>query len=101
EKYFELIFQRRPVHSLYTYFNYAYFLAKQGQREKGEKYVKEIIQLFPQNHLVLIHAANFYILIKEYDKALEYAKKNYDLFPNRKNKNFFLKIEEIIKKRIN
>jgi len=82
EKYFDKLFQLRPVQSQHTYFNYAYFLGLQGKKEAGEKYIYQMLSLFPQNHLVLIHAAKFYLLLKDYRTALIYLQKDYDLFPN-------------------
>jgi len=94
--YFDLLFQKRPIQSQHTYFNYAYFLALQGEREKGEKYIKEMLRLFPQNHLVLIHTVNFYLLLNDYKSAFEYIKKDYELFPNPKTKRFLSEIEKLV-----
>jgi len=97
KRYFDFLFRKRPVQSLHTYFNYSYFLAFQGQKEKGEKYINEMLRLFPENHLVLVHTANFYLLLKDYSKAMEYFIKDYKLFPNEKTKMFLAQIEAEIK----
>lgn len=84
EEYFNKLFQLRKVQSQFFYFTYATFLAYKGEPEEGEKIVKDMLRLFPQNHQVLIHAANFYMITDESEKAIEILRQDYALFRNDK-----------------
>jgi hypothetical protein len=82
EEYFNNLFQIRDVQSQFFYFTYANFLAYKGEPEEGEKIVAEMLRLFPQNHQVLIHAANFYLTVDDNAKAIELLRRDYSLFRN-------------------
>jgi len=82
EEYFNKLFQIRDVQSQFTYFGYATFLAYKGEPEEGEKIVTEMLRLFPQNHQVLLHAANFYSVVGKTQRAIELLRRDYDLFGN-------------------
>lgn len=94
EKYFNELRKIRTHQSQHFYFNYAYFLAFQGKIENGEKIVKRMLNLFPENHLVLVHSARFYILTGNYQKAFELLTKDYKLFPTRETLKLLLKLKE-------
>ena len=94
EKYFNELLKIRRYQSQHFHFNYAYFLAFQGKIEEGENIVRQMLGLFPENHLVLLHSAKFYILTDKYQKARELLIKDYKLFPTRESLNLLLKLEE-------
>jgi len=82
EEYFSYL--AKMPKSQYSYFIYAYFLLFQGKIQEGERIVSGMLELFPENYLVLLHAARFYNLKKDYQKSIELLEKNYVLFPNKK-----------------
>ena len=96
EKYFNKLIKLRRDQSQNFYFLYAYFLAFKGEISDGEKIVTEMLRLFPENHLVLIHSAKFYITIKDNEKASELLTKDYNLFPTRET---YKLLQELKKKR--
>jgi len=98
EYYFNEIFKIQSSHSLVFYFNYAYFLALTGKAPEGEKIIKEILKLFPQNHFVLTRAAKFFLLIKDYAQAAEFYSKDYSLFRNKQSLVLLQEIESLLKK---
>ncbi|MCX6557042.1 MAG: glycosyltransferase family 39 protein [Candidatus Aminicenantes bacterium] len=79
--YFDVLFSRYAEQPLNVYFQYAVFLAKSGNREKGREIVMYYLRVFPENHEVLLHAADFYLLIRDYSRALQILQKDFRLFP--------------------
>jgi len=98
EKYFNLLFKLQPVQSQHGYFNYADFLALTGKVREGEQIIHQMLTMFPANHLVLNYTVRFYLLIKDYDKAVEFIKKDCALFPDKKNVRLLREIEALQKK---
>ncbi len=98
ESYFNLLFKLQRYQSQHCYFNYADFLALTGKVQEGERIVQEMIAMFPSNHMVLNYAVRFYLLVKDYPKAVEYVKKDSALFPNKKTSRLLKEIEELEKK---
>jgi tetratricopeptide (TPR) repeat protein len=98
EEYFNLLFKLQRYQSQHCYFNYADFLALTDKAQEGERIVQEMITMFPSNHLVLNYAVRFYLLVKDYPKAVEYVKKDSALFPNKKTSRLLREIEELEKK---
>jgi len=98
EEYFNLLFKLQRYQSQHCYFNYADFLALTGKVQEGERIVQEMITMFPSNHMVLNYAVRFYLLVKDYPKAVEYVKKDSALFPNKKTSRLLREIEELEKK---
>jgi len=93
EEYFNRLFRTRDVQSQFSYFTYATFLAYKGESEEGRKIVTEMLRLFPQNHQVLIHAANFYITIDDKEMASQLLRKDYSLFRNSKTLKLLEQVE--------
>ncbi len=94
EKYFNKLIKLRRDQSQNFYFLYAYFLAFKGEISGGEEIVTEMLRLFPENHLVLIHSAKFYITIKDNEKASELLTKDYNLFPTRETYKLLQELKE-------
>jgi hypothetical protein len=82
-KYIEKLLQMGASQSQNFYFIYANFLAQSGDVAKGERIVADLLQTFPENHLVLVHGAQFYVIVKNYPRALECLETDYRLFRNR------------------
>jgi tetratricopeptide (TPR) repeat protein len=85
EFYFSELFRLEPRPSLRLSFNYAYYLAFAGKTEAGERTVLEKLRQFPRNHFVLVQAAKFYVLIRDYGKAADLYSEDYRLFRNRQS----------------
>jgi tetratricopeptide (TPR) repeat protein len=85
ESYFSELFRLEPRPSLRLSFNYAYYLAFAGQTEAGGKIVLERLSQFPRNHFVLVQAAKFYVIVRDYGKAAELYSDDYRLFRNRQS----------------
>ncbi len=100
ETYFNKLRQIRSHQSQHFYFTYADFLAFQGKISEGEEIVTGMLDLFPENHLVLFHSAIFYMLIENYEKASQLLEKDYRLFPTRETLRFLKKLEEEKKNRL-
>jgi len=98
DKYFNELLKIRRHQSQHFYFTYANFLAFQGKISDGERIVTDMLNLFPENHLVLFHSAIFYMLIENYEKASELLEKDYRRFPTRETLKFLKKLEEEKKK---
>ena len=81
EKYFNRLLNKSPAQSQHFYLTYASFLALKGSEDEGREIIERMLSLFPKNHLVLLHAAKFYIVIKDYPTALEILNRDYTLFP--------------------
>jgi len=94
EKHFNKLREIRRHQSQHFYFTYANFLAFQGKFSDGEKIVTGMLNLFPENHLVLFHSAIFYMIVEDYEKATELLTKDYRLFPTRETLKFLQKLEE-------
>jgi len=94
EEYFDNLLKIRRHQSQHFYFTYSYFLAYKGKTLEGERIVLEMLNLFPENHLVLFHSALFYMIIENYQKATELLTKDYNLFPTRETLRFLKKLEE-------
>jgi len=94
EKYFNILLTKQKYQSQHFYFTYAYYLAFKGKILDGEKIVLEMLNLFPENHLVLIHTAKFYIIIEDYKKVTELLIKDYNLFPTRETLILLQKLKE-------
>ena len=99
EGYFNRLMQARRVQSQHFYVTYASFLALSDRAGEGEKLIQQMLGLFPENHLILLHSAKFYILIKDYDRALDLLKKDYTLFPTDEIKALLEQVESIKNRR--
>ncbi len=78
--YFRDLFRIQGTLSPYGYFIYANYLAKTGKLGEGEKIVLNMARLYPGSHLVMLHAARFYILARDYAKAEDWLRKDYQSF---------------------
>lgn len=96
ERYFNILIESEKSHTLSFYFNYANFLALSGKSNQGERIILKQLKRYPQNHLVLLHSARFYLLIKKYQRAQELMERDYQLFPNEKIKKMLKTIENKI-----
>ena len=94
EEYINKLFQIRDVQSQFFYFTYATFLAHKGEPDEGKKIVADMLSLFPQNHQVLIHAANFYITVNEKEKAIGLLRQDYSLFRNSETLKLLQQLED-------
>ncbi len=79
--YFATLFSRFREQPLNVYFQYANFLARSGAAEKGKKIVDGYVRIFPENHIVLLHAADFYRLLGERAQVLALLERDFRLFP--------------------
>jgi len=94
QKYFNKLIETRRHQSQHFYFTYANYLAFQGKISEGERIVTGMLNLFPENHVVLLHSAIFYLIAENYEKATELLTKDYKLFPTRETLRFLKKLEE-------
>jgi tetratricopeptide (TPR) repeat protein len=94
EVYFNRLLQKSPAQSQHFYLTYASFLALKGRVDEGEEIITRMLTLFPENHLVLLHGAKFYIVIKDYHTALEVLKKDYSLFPTEEVRRLLEQVED-------
>ena len=85
DRYFQKLFSSGEQQSQNLYFIYSYYLALKGQGEEGENVVRKMLGSFPENHLVLVHAARFYILIKNFEQAIDLLEKDYRLFGDKQS----------------
>jgi hypothetical protein len=79
--YFSTLFSEYEGQPLNVYFQYAYFLAKSGNMERGREIILHYLRLFPENHEVLLKAADFYLLIRDFSRALHLLQEDFRLFP--------------------
>lgn len=79
--YWVLLLSQYQGQPLSVHFQYAAFLAKAGNPDKGKELVDQQLRVFPENHEVLLHAADFYLLIQDPPRAMALLKKDYRLFP--------------------
>jgi tetratricopeptide (TPR) repeat protein len=82
DQYFQILFSQGKRLSQNLYFTYAFFLGLKGEEEEGEKIVVKMLESFPSNHLVLTHAARYYTIVKNYQRAVELLERDYRLFSN-------------------
>jgi tetratricopeptide (TPR) repeat protein len=101
EKYFKKLLELQNFQSQHFHFTYAFFLAFQGKIPEGEKIVLGMLNTFPLNHLVLVNAARFYIVIENYERAKELLTKDYDHFPTREGLVLLKRLEEEEKRKEN
>ncbi len=80
DQYFNILFAQGRSQSQNLHFTFAYFLGLKGEEAEGEKIVENMLDSFPSNHLVLTHAARFYMITKNYQRAVELLDKDYRLF---------------------
>lgn len=80
-RYFDELLRTEPNLSQHFYVTYASYLALTGRMEEGRNIITRLLNLFPENHLILLHAAKFYIILEEYDQALFLLTRDYELFP--------------------
>lgn len=80
--YYEEVLRSGSPPSTFFYLNYAVFLLYEGRPEEGERLIAKILELFPENHLVLLNAARFYALAGKAERAAECLRKDYALFPS-------------------
>ena len=92
---FNRILREEKAFPLSFWFSYANFLALDGQQSEAERIILNQLRDFPENHLVLLHAARFYLIIKDYDRARQLLEKDYRLFPNQQTRQLL----ENVKKR--
>lgn len=81
--YFAILFAQYKEQPLNDYFQYAYFLAKSGNPKKGQEIILHYLEVFPENHEVLLHGAEFFLLTRDYPRALELLQKDFQLFPTK------------------
>lgn len=81
--YYTILFSRFKEHPLNVYFQYACFLARSGDPQKGLGIVSHYLRVFPENHQVLLHAVDFFLLVDDYPRALELLQKDFQLFPTK------------------
>jgi tetratricopeptide (TPR) repeat protein len=80
--YFEEVLRSGTPPSTFFFLNYAVFLVYEGRPEEGERLIAKILELFPENHLVLLNAARFYAVAGNNEKAADCLRKDYALFPS-------------------
>ncbi len=85
DQYFQELFSSGGGQSLNLQFTYAFYLALKGEKDQGEKIVMDMLRSFPRNHQVLVHASRFYIIVKDYGRAIELLQRDYQLFENRES----------------
>ena len=85
EYYFNKLLTGSKAQSQNFYFTYAYYLAFKGEKEEGAQIIVNMLDSFPMNHLVLTHAARFYIIINDFDRAIELLERDYQLFSNKQS----------------
>jgi tetratricopeptide (TPR) repeat protein len=95
--YYDEILRSGVSPSPYFLLNYAVFLALTGRPAEGERIVTGILEIFPENHLVLLNAARFYAIVGNFEKAAEFLRKDYALFPSPQTRDE-LRALEILKK---
>ncbi len=59
---------------------YAQFLALSGETSKGEALIESWLARLPENHLVLVGGAHFYLLIRNYDRAFKLLSEDIRIF---------------------
>ena len=99
EDYFNRLIQTRRVQSQHFYVTYARFLALSNRSEEGEKLIRRMLGLFPKNHLILLHSAKFFILIEDYDQALDLLERDFTLFPTEEIKTLLDQVRTIQNRR--
>ncbi|MCK4338083.1 MAG: hypothetical protein KAX11_09060, partial [Candidatus Aminicenantes bacterium] len=97
EYYFNMLLDSRKSQSQHFFVTYACFLAQKGKIDEGENIIRQMLNVFSENHLILLHAARFYIILKDYEKAIELLKKDFALFPTEEIKSLLNQIEKIRK----
>ena len=80
EACFREIFRSTPRPSLRLSFNYAFYLAFAGKTDEGEKTVLEKLAQFPANHFVLVQAAKYYVIVRDYARAAALYNEDFRLF---------------------
>jgi tetratricopeptide (TPR) repeat protein len=80
ERYFSELFRIEPRPSLRLSFNYAFYLAFAGRTEEGERAVREKLGQFPGNHFVLVQAAKYYVIVRDYARAARLYEEDFRLF---------------------
>jgi len=85
EYYFNKLLTGSKKQSQNFYFTYAYYLAFKGEKEEGAQIIVNMLDSFPMNHLVLTHAARFYIIINDFDRAIELLERDFQLFSNKQS----------------
>jgi len=98
ENYFNKLLGSRKGQSQHFYVTYACFLAQKGRIKEGEKIIRQMLNMFSKNHLILLHAAKFYIIVKDYEKAIELLERDYKLFPTEEIKGLLGNVEKILEK---
>jgi hypothetical protein len=96
EFYFGELSKRPGGQSLHSSFNYSYYLAFAGWRAEGEKVVQALVDRYPLNHLVLIRAAKFYLIVKDYPRAAELYGEDYRLFRNEQTRRLLEELRPLI-----
>jgi tetratricopeptide (TPR) repeat protein len=97
EYYFNRLLGLRKYQSQHFFVTYACFLAQKGKVDEGKKIIRQMLDVFSENHLILLHSAKFYIILKDYEKAIELLKKDFALFPTEEIKSLLNQIEKIRK----
>ena len=95
EENFQRILREEKAYPLSFWFSYANFLALSGRQAEGERIILRQLRNFPKNHLVLIHGARFYMIIKNYSKAKDLLEKDYRLFPSRQTRQLLEQLEKL------
>ncbi|MCJ7682061.1 MAG: hypothetical protein MUP70_15140, partial [Candidatus Aminicenantes bacterium] len=96
--YFEKLRLTGPNLSQHFYVTYASYLALTDRPEEGRNIIDRLLSLFPENHLILLHAAKFYIILKDYDRALSLLTRDYALFPTEEIKGLLEQVRRVMNK---
>jgi len=88
EHYFDILSRQQGGMSLHSKFNYYYYLAFSGRAGEGERAIQDLVGRYPRNHNVLMRAAKFYLILKNYRKAAELYERDFFLFRNQQTKKY-------------
>jgi tetratricopeptide (TPR) repeat protein len=96
EYYFSELSRRPGGQSLHSTFNYSYYLAFAGRRAEGESIVLDLVGRYPQNHFVLTRAAKLYLIVKDYPRAADLYRRDYNLFRNEQTKKLLEELRPLL-----
>ena len=95
KRYFDELLRTGPNMSQHFYVTYASYLALTDRPEEGRNIIDRLLSLFPENHLILLHAAKFYIILQDYDRALELLTRDFALFPTEEIKGLLEQVRRV------
>jgi|GEM_PF-4370629 len=79
-QYFRELFRVQPSPAAAAYVTFADYLARTGKAAEAEKIVQDMLLRQPENHAILVQAARYYIFRKDFGRAQDYLRKDYELF---------------------